>query len=506
MTGEPLISCLCLSYRRPSFLKKAIECFEAQTYSNRELIVISHPDDEKSGGVVREFNNPTIKFVTLPQLSFDELTNLSIEQSAGDYFCIWDDDDFHHARRLELQFRQMEMNGKEACILAYCLLYDNTRGNAYLSFPYLWYRTLLCKKSMYDIGLRYRGNGHDGDLNFVIQLGQLNSLYPLLMPSLYTYIYHGANSRTKGYFDSLFSRSQKLPPDAISIVRNALYGSHCKKEASALLSGKDLTSGFNFIASINTDYSYQEHYTKLLQRLDNRTVLNGPFKGLKYPPFDDYEALTASAVIPKLVGCYENELKDIIQQVINDSYTEILNIGCAEGYYANGLALKCERPQIYAYDTDSRLREICADMSRLNNVADRVHVSSNCTSDILKDFPFTGKGLIICDCEGYEYLLFQENNISNLRNCDLLIEAHDFINLDISPKLEALFRDTHQFSYIKSVDDVEKVRTYSFPPFEDLTDNEEKRYIYAEHRPCVMEWIWLKANHSNSAEMVTITI
>jgi hypothetical protein len=46
-----------------------------------------------------------------------------------------------------------------------------------------------------------------------------------------------------------------------------------------------------------------------------------------------------SALIPKLLGCYEAELHGVIACALNTTYDTIIDIGCAEGYYAVGLAL-----------------------------------------------------------------------------------------------------------------------------------------------------------------------
>src|ERR1700751_5228426 len=64
-------------------------------------------------------------------------------------------------------------------------------------------------------------------------------------------------------------------------------------------------------------------------------ILEGPFEGMKYP----YDVVLSSCV-PKLVGCYEEELHSVIEQIIRGRYSIVVNVGCAEGYYAVGLALK----------------------------------------------------------------------------------------------------------------------------------------------------------------------
>ena len=41
----PLVTCLCLTRNRRGFLPRAIECFVAQTYEERELLIVDDGDD-----------------------------------------------------------------------------------------------------------------------------------------------------------------------------------------------------------------------------------------------------------------------------------------------------------------------------------------------------------------------------------------------------------------------------------------------------------------------------
>jgi hypothetical protein len=213
-------------------------------------------------------------------------------------------------------------------------------------------------------------------------------------------------------------------------------------------------------------------------------VRNGPFKGLKYPRLDS----VCSSIYPKLLGSYEKELWETIKIFSKNKYTEIIDIGCAEGYYAIGLSIKIPRAKIYAYDTDKKARMLCQEMASLNDVADRVIIRSTCTAQELKIFNFSGRGLIVCDCEGFEKELFNKNNVKNLKNCDLIIEAHDLIDMNISGYLKEVFSKTHKIQSIKSIDDIEKVHTYVFAEFKNLTLNEKKK-ILEERRRSIMEWL-----------------
>lgn len=224
------------------------------------------------------------------------------------------------------------------------------------------------------------------------------------------------------------------------------------------------------------------------QLFKDKTVLHGPFKGLKYPGFRSRN----SSLNSKLIGSYETELHDVFTEIINTNYTQILDIGCAEGYYAVGLALKMPAVNVIAYDIEAEARQLTTDMAKLNQVADRVKVESSCTEQTLKDFTFDQYSLIISDCEGYERSLFTEKNLSNLKHTDVLIETHDWVNINISTDLENLFSKTHDVSVIRSIGDVLKAKHYKY---EELANEslETKYRIFEEGRGFTDEWLWIKA-------------
>jgi hypothetical protein len=224
---------------------------------------------------------------------------------------------------------------------------------------------------------------------------------------------------------------------------------------------------------------------------DKKEVLNGPFKGMKYPSL----ASSGSTLYPKLIGCYEKELHELIESMCKINYTNIIDIGCAEGYYAIGFAMRIPGAKVYAYDTDGVAREQCLGMAKLNKVENRVEVRAFCSAEELRDFKFDGRGLVICDCEGYELNLFNGSNLSNLSGCDVLIETHDMIDINISTELYKLFSKTHDITVIKSIDDIEKAKTYKYAEADGL-DLVSRKKLFAEGRQAIMEWLYCKPKTS----------
>ena len=220
-------------------------------------------------------------------------------------------------------------------------------------------------------------------------------------------------------------------------------------------------------------------------------VLFGPFKGLKYPDFKS----NGSPLLPKLIGSYEAELHEEIFHAIESGYTEIIDIGCAEGYYAIGFAIKNPKAKVYAFDIDAVAQTLCSAMATANGVDSIVEVFGECRMGNLLSLPIRERALIISDCEGHELDIFSEDIISKLRKNDFLIETHDCYDPNNSKELKARFEKTHIIKSVFSISDLEKAKKYDNHQINKIPT----RYLYnlyAEERIGTTEWIICKSREN----------
>lgn len=218
------------------------------------------------------------------------------------------------------------------------------------------------------------------------------------------------------------------------------------------------------------------------------TVRGGIFAGMRYGSLD----ATCSAILPKLLGTYEAELAEVFTRMLERSYEIIYDVGCAEGYYAVGLALRFPRCKVVAFDVDPRARGLCEENALTNGVASRLEIRGAVSADELASLSLDRRCLIICDCEGYEGELFNARSLHAYRNCDLVVETHDFIEPRVSEKIENLFSLTHHVSKIHSIDDAQKARQYRHPLIDHL-DMHARETALAESRPVIMQWLVLSS-------------
>jgi hypothetical protein len=229
--------------------------------------------------------------------------------------------------------------------------------------------------------------------------------------------------------------------------------------------------------------------TDFTNLLGQPCVKSGPFQGLAYPSYDS----VGSSLYPKILGSYEMELHPVVYKIIESNYKQILDLGCAEGYYAVGFALKMQKVKVHAYDINPEAIKLCKKMAEHNSISDRIFYYDECTEKTLLNFDFNERTLIISDCEGYEKFLFTNRSLNNLSSVDVLVEVHDFIDLTISSNLLNVFKDTHSVTKYQSIDDIFKAREYDFVLLRDL-DLNKKREILSEGRPSIMEWYFFQSH------------
>jgi len=227
------------------------------------------------------------------------------------------------------------------------------------------------------------------------------------------------------------------------------------------------------------------------------TVRHGPFRGLKYPAGKS----VGSMLVPKLLGSYERELQPLLARLAARDYSEIVDVGCAEGYYAVGLARMFARARVFAFDTNAEGLRLCRLMAEANGVADRLTTGSFCDAAALQNLPLTRRALVISDCEGYEQHLFNPDTVRKLAGHDVLIEVHDLVDITISARLRAVFSSTHQLEVIASVDDIHKAQTYEYPELAAFS-LAERKLLLAEWRAAAMEWFYFspRANGDRKSE------
>lgn len=216
-------------------------------------------------------------------------------------------------------------------------------------------------------------------------------------------------------------------------------------------------------------------------------VINGPFKGMRIPEiahWDDGNATT------KLIGCYEFELHDVLEKAIARKPGVVVNIGCAEGYYAIGFAGLIAETKVYAYDVDQESLDVCFDFAHRNGVAHKMQFRKGVYEiEQLREITDPGHRLYILDCEIAEMVILDKKALPELITSDILVECHDFMypDLHVTDTLYARFIDTHEIEVVRP-----QLPRLDWPPFEDASVQPAFMTAIAivEKRPVPTAWLY----------------
>jgi hypothetical protein len=209
------------------------------------------------------------------------------------------------------------------------------------------------------------------------------------------------------------------------------------------------------------------------------TVRGGPFSGLLYP----VECFAVGDIVSKLVGAYEEEIHPFIEEVIRRPPRVFVDIGCAEGYYAVGIALKCPEIVVHAFDIDPAARRECRRLARLNGCSDRVRVHGRCTPRGLLGLVAKQPSFVLSDCEGGELDVFSDRVVKGLAECSALVELHHVAGQSVEREISRRFSVTHVGEFVSS-----RGRDPSRYPALDVLDPGGRLLALDELRVREMRW------------------
>lgn len=191
------------------------------------------------------------------------------------------------------------------------------------------------------------------------------------------------------------------------------------------------------------------------------TVRRGPFSGLRYPPAD---VANVTTLVPKLMGSYERELHVPMERLLEPRPSIVVNAGCADGYYAVGLARRLPEATVHAFDLEPRWRWICGRLARVNGVSERVVIGERLDPAAVEGLSLAG-ALVVIDCDGCEDAIFPVETVAALSRTAVIIETHDTVVPGVTDRLLDRFRASHEAEVVEA----EPRWISEFPELEELT-------------------------------------
>ncbi|SFV33174.1 class I SAM-dependent methyltransferase [Hyphomicrobium facile] len=223
--------------------------------------------------------------------------------------------------------------------------------------------------------------------------------------------------------------------------------------------------------------------TDTIKEATDSTVQAGPFKGMKLP---DDSSWYGGDVLPKLLGVYESEIQLAVEDFIRRPADLVVNLGCAEGYYAVGLARRLNCP-VYAIDKSEKAIEVSLKAAELNGVADKIRLKCSTArfrqiSGLLSN---ADRPCLLVDCEGGEKdIFFVDADFRVFERSQIIIECHEHVEKNIASKLIDRLIPSHECRLIRQG----SRNPHELPHLANVSEA-IKWLAISENRPETMQWL-----------------
>ena len=245
--------------------------------------------------------------------------------------------------------------------------------------------------------------------------------------------------------------------------------------------------------SLLDHWRMRRYFDKIgMSRLEERarqtlplSVMKGPFAGLKL-----LSHACGSVWIPKILGCYEIELASAVEEIVLANPDVIVDVGCAEGYFAVGFACRANQARVVAADTNPVARGMVRKMAHLNHVGNRMETNGWITCQKLELLlAAANRPVVWCDIEGGEWELLDPLKVPSLRKARILVEDHRHITNLPSSELADRFSATHDCRFIEQ----SARNAADWIPQDWMTglNRNDQELPMAELRPPGQKWIYM---------------
>jgi hypothetical protein len=210
-------------------------------------------------------------------------------------------------------------------------------------------------------------------------------------------------------------------------------------------------------------------------------IRSGPFAGMEY-----VAVATEGALIPRLLGTYESELHPHLAAFAAEGVDTVVDVGCAEGYYAVGLARLMPQATIHAYDIDPKARAACAELAAKNGVAERVLIGEAFKPEGFE--AFAGRRvLVMVDAEGAELEILRPDLSPALARMNLIVETHDIYRRGALEEILRRFSPTHQIALVR-----QQAKAFELPAWLEGLPHLDQLLAVWEWRQAPTPWLVMR--------------
>ncbi len=177
-------------------------------------------------------------------------------------------------------------------------------------------------------------------------------------------------------------------------------------------------------------------------------VQRGLFAGMDYGLGNASEG----SLMARLLGIYESSLQPHIEAIMATGIDCVIDVGCAEGYYAVGLARRYPHLTVHAHDISDKARADCAELAARNGVTERVLIGGAFAPEDFQQF-VDRRVLVLIDAEGAELDVLRPDLAPALAGMTLVVETHDVWRPGALAEINTRFAPTHDIVQVDQTHD-----------------------------------------------------
>ncbi len=193
--------------------------------------------------------------------------------------------------------------------------------------------------------------------------------------------------------------------------------------------------------------------------------------------------------MPQILGSYEEHIIHLLKEFSGDRYSQFIDIGAADGFFAVGVV----RSQIYsnsiAFEISEKGRETIKRCAKLNNVSTDVEVKGLADLESLHEAVSNKSSVVMIDIEGGEYDLLSGEVLAVLKECCVICELHPWLIPDGDQKQEKLI------NACENLFETRVIRRNSYDPNKiarlNCYSDEQRLLAMGEGRHRNMNWLVL---------------
>ena len=207
------VSCLCITRGKYEHLKRALDCFVAQTWPEKEIVLVWQTMEPQTHDFLYRWGQG-IRFVQAPPgTTLGEMRNMSVAAATGKIICCWDDDDWHAPTRIEEQVDYLTTREAAACMLRRWMMVDEVGGRAFISPRRHWEGSMVCYRDLQVFREGYAPLRQGEDTDLLRRMIRREKIVTMDRPELYAYIHHGGNTCGTPHFEELMKKGIQLDPE-----------------------------------------------------------------------------------------------------------------------------------------------------------------------------------------------------------------------------------------------------------------------------------------------------